>query len=372
MRALACLLLLAGYFPVTDAVGCLMPPDVPNASLGDFQKLSEYPVGTKVSYSCNKGYVRQSLKGNTATCLQDSTWTIPTLICARKDCGLPGSPQDGSVTLDPDSKFGSHARYACNKGYNLLGRSARACQVDGWDYQVPSCEIVTCLEPPKIVNGEANYAGDSKYGASVTYRCSEGFLIGRNNIVCTETGDWSLPVPVCKEVKCDSPSVKNGKKTSGYGPSYVYRNSITFECDPGYKLNGSRIIVCEENSTWVPSPPTCGIELTTAVPSVTKTSVKWTGASSTPIPTAYRTSIKPLTDDAKVGASSTPILTAYKTSIKPLTGTIDPTSGNGDEGFQKNHTIVGVVVGVCAVLVIAGIVYIVMKKKKGKYIAANA
>uniref|UniRef100_H3BHS8 Sushi domain-containing protein n=1 Tax=Latimeria chalumnae TaxID=7897 RepID=H3BHS8_LATCH len=295
--------------------GCLMPPDVPNASLGDFQKLSEYPVGTKVSYSCNKGYVRQSLKGNTATCLQDSTWTIPTLICARKYCFAhdPLFRKGGGECTDTELYFLWVFRY------NLLGRSARACQVDGWDYQVPSCEIVTCLEPPKIVNGEANYAGDSKYGASVTYRCSEGFLIGRNNIVCTETGDWSLPVPVCKEVKCDSPSVKNGKKTSGYGPSYVYRNSITFECDPGYKLNGSRIIVCEENSTWVPSPPTCGIELTTAVPSVTKTS-----------------------------------------------GTIDPTSGNGDEGFQKNHTIVGVVVGVCAVLVIAGIVYIVMKKKKGK------
>lgn len=58
-------------------------------------------------------------------------------------------------------------------------------------------------------------------------------------------------------VKCLEPDVKNGKKQSGFGPDYSYGNTVIFACDDGYTLNGSSIVKCEANNSWVPSLPTC-------------------------------------------------------------------------------------------------------------------
>lgn len=58
-------------------------------------------------------------------------------------------------------------------------------------------------------------------------------------------------------VKCDNPKVENGRKKTGFGPSYSYKDSVIFECDPGYFMIGTEVITCEENNTWVPPKPTC-------------------------------------------------------------------------------------------------------------------
>lgn len=63
-----------------------------------------------------------------------------------------------------------------------------------------------------------------------------------------------LPISV---VKCENPKVENGKKIAGFGPSYTYRDSVMFECDPGYIMRGAETITCEENSIWSPPKPTC-------------------------------------------------------------------------------------------------------------------
>lgn len=58
-------------------------------------------------------------------------------------------------------------------------------------------------------------------------------------------------------VKCENLRVENGRKISGFGPSYSYKDSIMFECDQGYFMVGAEVITCEENNTWVPPKPTC-------------------------------------------------------------------------------------------------------------------
>lgn len=62
----------------------------------------------------------------------------------------------------------------------------------------------------------------------------------------------SLPVVACK-----NPEVENGRRLSGFGTEHAYKNTVTFECNPGHLLNGSSVVTCEADSTWKPPLPTC-------------------------------------------------------------------------------------------------------------------
>ena len=50
----------------------------------------------------------------------------------------------------------------------------------------------------------------------------------------------------------------NGKKNSS---SYQYGNSIKFECNVGYTLQGSAVRTCEDNGLWTGTQPTCQSKL---------------------------------------------------------------------------------------------------------------
>ncbi len=67
----------------------------------------------------------------------------------------------------------------------------------------------------------------------------------------------SLMLP--KERSCGNPGVpENGKKNSSI---YQYGNSIEFECDVGYTLQGSQVRTCQTNGQWTGIQPTCPSKL---------------------------------------------------------------------------------------------------------------
>ncbi|XP_034978151.1 zona pellucida sperm-binding protein 3 receptor-like [Zootoca vivipara] len=121
-----------------------------------------------------------------------------------------------------------------------------------------------CATPPSILHGFHNGTGDPFYalGIVITYTCSDNFsLIGANSIYCGMDSDtkgvWKGNPPECKVVKCEDPVVKHGLILSGFGDSYTYGNTITFECKIGYFLTGNYLIKCEANSSWYPALPSC-------------------------------------------------------------------------------------------------------------------
>ncbi|XP_043932223.1 complement component receptor 1-like protein [Protopterus annectens] len=147
-------------------------------------------------------------------------------------------------------------------GYFTVGRHQRVCLPNGWDHQNPDCEPIVCDTPPEIVDGLVDLGSFSRYitvGTVATYRCNKFQLIGNATIYCTKSGTWSSSPPICKDVKCPDPEVANGYKTNNFGPIYRYLHSTTFECKLGYWMNGSSRIVCKEDNTWHPSPPTCAL-----------------------------------------------------------------------------------------------------------------
>ncbi|XP_039605147.1 C4b-binding protein alpha chain-like isoform X2 [Polypterus senegalus] len=286
MKAVPCvfggliqLLLVLGLVGLV-AGNCGTPPSVTNA-VPKFDLMGDYSDGFKLSYECIPGYVRE--QGSYQITCSGSTWSSPTLKCKRKDCGSPPELFNGHYETNEGTEFGATITAVCSEGYVLGGRDNRlTCGADGmWYGGSPVCDRVKCQDPPEIENGSHNPENGIVSGSVVTYKCiPELDLIGIDRIVCDNNGEYNSQPPECKKVSCDNINVVNGQKTSGFGPSYRYKNSITFTCNMGFQLKGPSTIVCDENNRWKPDPPTCVKEsgtvsppTTTASPSGNKTGV---------------------------------------------------------------------------------------------------
>ncbi|NWH18091.1 C4BPA protein, partial [Grus americana] len=224
-----------------------------------------YAVGTVLNYKCRPGYTMARDKLPRVTCLSYSNWSSDSDFCIGKSCGPPDIA-NGIFHYTTDLLFGATITYTCNVGYRLVGKQSARCELKNnevsWD-NTPYCAIIPCLPPPEIKNGQLiNRDRDFTFGMAVTYSCNKGFaLIGDATIHCTTDGEfqgiWSSPAPECKVVRCKNPEVKNGRRLSGLGTEHTYENTVAFECNPGYLLNGSSVVTCEADNTWKPPLPTC-------------------------------------------------------------------------------------------------------------------
>ncbi|TFK04216.1 Complement component receptor 1-like protein [Platysternon megacephalum] len=267
-------LLVLALLPRGALGNCGAPPRLISAELqAEFTTQTDFPVGTKVTYSCRSGYTKVPGKSPTLTCEEDSVWSENTEFCRGRSCGHPGDLVNGKVHIT-DLQFGSNITFSCEEGFRLLGQKTSQCVIGGtgviWNHEIPFCEEIPCRPPPVINNGR--FSGDPNnhytYGSTVTYSCDavprdkDSFsLIGEASIYCTadkeQNGIWSGEPPECKVVRCRNAEVKNGRKQSGFGPSYTYQDAITFGCEPGYFMVGSNVIICQANNSWSPPIPTC-------------------------------------------------------------------------------------------------------------------
>ncbi|NWW46363.1 C4BPA protein, partial [Pedionomus torquatus] len=230
-----------------------------------------FPVGTTVSYVCRPGYMKISGKSSSRTCSEDLQWLPKEQFCKERTCSHPGELAHGSVHVT-DLSFGSEATFSCERGFRLVGPDKISCVIKNggvdWNRDLPICEIIVCRPPPSIPNGFYTEAESYVYQVAVTYTCNRRpgdadpfSLIGPATIFCTsdenENGVWSEAPPQCRVVKCDNPRVENGRKITGFGHRYSYRDSVMFECDPGYFMVGQDVITCGEDNNWSPSVPTC-------------------------------------------------------------------------------------------------------------------
>uniref|UniRef100_UPI00398F5CBA zona pellucida sperm-binding protein 3 receptor-like isoform X2 n=1 Tax=Pristiophorus japonicus TaxID=55135 RepID=UPI00398F5CBA len=211
-----------------------------------------------VNYSCFPGYLL--VGGRYQTCTHTG-WEGRITRCRPKTCGHPGEIMNGYY-IASSNEFGSKVTFYCDVGYMIIGRDYRLCAAEGWDSQVPICEIVKCDDPPAFDNGRVPSAPNTgiwEFGMIAKYSCTgDNSLIGADELVCTATGEWDTNPPTCKDISCYRPEVpSNGKIVAGFGPTYKYRATITYECDYAYEIHGKSVIECTENSEFLPQPPEC-------------------------------------------------------------------------------------------------------------------
>ncbi|NXA06319.1 CR2 protein, partial [Sapayoa aenigma] len=253
---------------------CDPPPRLQSAELKEkYQGIATFPYNSRVEYICRPGYVRNDAP-NILVCGRNGGWHGSRDICTPKLCTYPGEPANGRLILAEKFTLGSSVNFTCNTGYRLIGNSQIECVIKNgvvtWDRDIPICEAIPCAPPPEIVDGD--HSGMDKelfvYGESVTYRCRSVrraerplSLLGEASIFCTTTdnvnGVWSSPAPECKVVTCEHPRVENGKLLSGYRSEYTYGDTVVFDCNFRYTLNGSDASTCRDNNFWDPPLPVC-------------------------------------------------------------------------------------------------------------------
>ncbi|NWH48525.1 CR1L protein, partial [Fregata magnificens] len=268
-------LFLAAVLVVAVQSACDVPPRLPSAELKEqYHGITVFPYNSIVEYVCRPGYVRNANVRNMLVCGRNQRWHGSNEICIPKLCIYPGEPANGRLVLAEKFSFGSAVNFTCNTGYRLVGNSEIHCVIKNgvvtWDRDIPICEPIPCSPPPEIANGEHSGADKElfEYGASVTYWCHTVrrgerpfVLVGDASIFCTTTdninGVWNKPAPECKVVNCEHPSVKNGKLLSRYQAEYTYRDTVMFDCNFRYTMNGSDASTCRENGLWDPPLPLC-------------------------------------------------------------------------------------------------------------------
>uniref|UniRef100_A0A2K6G2J9 Complement factor H n=1 Tax=Propithecus coquereli TaxID=379532 RepID=A0A2K6G2J9_PROCO len=240
---------------VCVAEDCKGPPPVKNTEIltGSWPDQT-YPHGTQATYRCRPGY---RTLGTIIMVCKNGKWVAvnPGRICQKRPCGHPGDTSFGSfqLTVGNEFEYGAKVVYTCDEGYQMIGDiNFRECDTDGWTNDIPICEEISC-KLPEIRNGYP-LSGKNIYKENerFQYKCNPGFEYSeRGDAVCTKFG-WSSD-PSCEEVTCNTPYIPNGV----FSPIRIKHRTgdeIRYECKNGfYPANQGNTAKCT-SSGWVPAP----------------------------------------------------------------------------------------------------------------------
>uniref|UniRef100_A0A3Q2ECB7 CUB and Sushi multiple domains 1 n=1 Tax=Cyprinodon variegatus TaxID=28743 RepID=A0A3Q2ECB7_CYPVA len=234
-------------------------------------------------------------------------------------CEEPGVPSYGYKIQDDGHYANTFVLYSCNPGYTLHGSSTLTCLSGDrrvWDKPLPSCIAECGGHISGAVSGRILSPGypapyDNNLHCTWTIEADTGKTISLHFIVFdTEVGhdilrvwdgpsgpsdggillkEWSGPAlpedihstfniltlqfdadyfiskqgfsiqfSTTTATSCNDPGIPvNGSR---YGDSKEPGDSMTFQCDPGYQLQGKDTITCvrmDNRFYWQPDPPTC-------------------------------------------------------------------------------------------------------------------
>ncbi|TNN72290.1 CUB and sushi domain-containing protein 3 [Liparis tanakae] len=113
-------------------------------------------------------------------------------------CSTPDSPLHGSISSQSGGHVNSVVRWACDRGYRLIGNATATCRrtppgYHAWDSPVPACQAVSCGVPKAPINGGVLTA-DYSVGTRVSYFCNDGFRLSSKELtsaICQPDGTWS-------------------------------------------------------------------------------------------------------------------------------------------------------------------------------------
>ncbi|XP_048214199.1 complement receptor type 2 [Perognathus longimembris pacificus] len=225
-----------------------------------FPRKASYFYNDSMTVKCNPGY---TLNGSSQVrCKANNTWDPKIPTCVKEGCEPVSAP--GSSRVKP-------VNTSCQDGYQLTSYAYEKCQdaKNGvWFEKIPVCTVIHCQPPPRIANGRHRGVAEESflYGNKVSYECDPGYyLLGEKNLQCSKDakgqGSWSGPPPKCLRsppvTHCPNPEVKHGYQLNKTRPTYSHNDVVYVACNPGFLMNGSRLIRCHTDNTWVPGIPTC-------------------------------------------------------------------------------------------------------------------
>lgn len=227
-----------------------LPP--PLIAFGVPAPVSALHYGSTVEYFCVDGFFLQGEP--TTSCQADGTWSSPLPECVPVECPQPEEIPNGIIDMH-GLAYLSTALYTCKAGFQLVGNTTILCGEKGhWLGGTPTCKPIECPKPREILNGKFSYR-NQRPGETLTYSCDPGFkLEGAKVLTCLERGNWDADAPSCSAIHCDPPQpIENGFVE---GADYSYGSMVIYSCFPGFQMVGHAMHTCEE-SGWSSSIPAC-------------------------------------------------------------------------------------------------------------------
>ncbi|NXH95537.1 CR2 protein, partial [Pachycephala philippinensis] len=121
--------------------------------------------------------------------------------------------------------------------------------------------VPPCPPPPNIRNGQHNSKDVREFipGMSVKYHCDPGYVLtGKTTVSCLPSGSWSIPYPRCEVLQCPSPpNIDKGNHDSQDLEVFPTGLVVNYSCDPGYSLLGEASIHCTDSGNWSLPLPQC-------------------------------------------------------------------------------------------------------------------
>ncbi|XP_075852994.1 complement receptor type 2 [Microcebus murinus] len=242
---------------------CLLAPIANGYKISG--KEAPYSYNDSVTFTCRDGF---TLKGSSQIrCKADNTWDPEIPVCEKEAC----QPVREDLREIPADSHVETVNTSCPNGYQLTGHAYQKCQDDRkgvWFQTFSLCKVIRCPPPPLIGNGRHSgmMARHFLYGNEVSYECDQGFyLLGEKYLQCRNDsqgrGSWSGPPPQCLEsptvTHCPNPEVRHGYTLNETHSAYSHNDIVYVACNPGFIMNGSHLIKCHSDNTWVPGVPTC-------------------------------------------------------------------------------------------------------------------
>ncbi|XP_053402894.1 low-density lipoprotein receptor-related protein 2-like [Mercenaria mercenaria] len=168
-------------------------------------------VGRPCDYQCNKGFIKTT---EIAVCTINGTYHIPeSELCADflTVVKCPSTIPNGEITGTCSRTVGETCEFKCYCGFKAVSSLYKInCNSTGqWDAADNVCLEIKC--PSTIDNGKLNRDCQRKIGHKCNYECDDGFVMTRENVVCTGNGSYHVPENgLCTPFKC-SDTIENGK-----------------------------------------------------------------------------------------------------------------------------------------------------------------
>ncbi|XP_060701164.1 membrane cofactor protein-like isoform X1 [Hemiscyllium ocellatum] len=246
-----------GQIPTCEAVTCDDLPPISNGKTPSLPRGDHWQYGMVAVYSCNNG---NSLIGaEKLICTESGKWDNDPPTCKVVECQRPELPANGKIKegFGPKYRYQETISYICNEGFEMVGNHVIECKENNtFIPSPPICKPRNCGIPGNILNGYYELR-NATFEMKATFYCNEGYrMVGRNYRLCKADG-WDGQVPTCEVISCDLPLLNNGTVSSPPGDHWEPGMVANYSCDNGYSLIGAERLTCTASGKWDKDPPTC-------------------------------------------------------------------------------------------------------------------
>ncbi|ELT94705.1 hypothetical protein CAPTEDRAFT_131340, partial [Capitella teleta] len=243
--------------PVCHRVTCGHPLNFTGAEIST----ESFHFGDVVTYTCMEGYTAIGGSINQSTCQANATWTELESMCDEIHCGHPGNISNGR-TIGLSYSYLDTITYVCDDGYNLTnGIKERLClQNSTWSESEAVCELIDCGSPLSVANATVDFNQTTVGSIAISFYCNEGYILGQGNLSreCQSDRTWSGEPPQCIKLSCPSPQTQESNTILLSGDSFMFEDSISYSCSPGFTLAGGHTTrTCQSDGTWSGDAPIC-------------------------------------------------------------------------------------------------------------------